>query len=68
MNDDRQGDPDLFEADDPTDPDHPDYDLSVAAPAYLIEEPRPWFLQRWFLLSVAVLVISGLVLPYLLIL
>lgn len=50
--------------DDPTDPSHPDYDLSSAAPAYLDKIDKPWFLQRWFVGLVALLLIAGLVLPY----
>lgn len=52
------------EVDDPTDPNHPDYDLSSAAPAYLIEEQKPWFIRRWVMIIAAVLIIGGILLPY----
>ena len=52
--------------DDPTDPAHPDYDLSTARPYTSYEPPaRPWYSQRWLLIIVALAVIAGLVLPYL---
>ena len=63
------------EEDDPNDPRHPDHDLSESAP-YLVEgEPfkysyesyrGPWFTRRWVMLIFAVLIIVGLVLPFLL--
>ena len=58
----RSGDED----DDPNDPSHPDYDLSNSAP-YDFDEPyeKPWFLRRWVLLLVSVIVLVGLLLPYL---
>ncbi|HXH22502.1 MAG TPA: hypothetical protein VNN10_10755 [Dehalococcoidia bacterium] len=51
--------------DDPNDPWHRDFDLSEAGgPAYHYEvSPKPWYLRRWFLLLVAVLVVASLVLP-----
>jgi hypothetical protein len=53
--------------DDPNDPRHPDFDLSEAGgPVYHYELPsKPWYLRRWLLLLVAVLVIAGLVVPLL---
>ena len=58
----RSGDED----DDPNDPSHPDYDLSNSAP-YDFDKPyeKPWFLRRWVLLLVSVIVLVGLLLPYL---
>jgi hypothetical protein len=59
-------DRDLYPEDDPTDPSHPDFDLSEAAPYSPYEgAPRPWFTRRWFLMIVALLVVVGLFLPYL---
>jgi hypothetical protein len=57
----RSGDQD----DDPNDPSHPDYDLSDSAP-YDFDEPyeKPWFLRRWVLLLVSLIVVVGLLLPY----
>src|SRR5688500_4337555 len=60
----RDADEDVIE-DDPTDPNHPDHDLSEAAPAYLDYIDKPWFLLRSLLMIITVLVIGGLVLPYL---
>ena len=52
--------------DDPTDPQHPDYDLSTASPYRPVEaQPRFWFTSRWVLILVAVVAITGMVLPYL---
>ena len=51
--------------DDPTNPAHPDFDLSEGAP-YGSEPPRkPWFLRRWALLLVSSVLVVSLVLPYL---
>ncbi len=49
-----------------SDPRNPDWDLSHWAPAGLpsSEDRKPWFTQRWVLLIVAVLVITGLMLPF----
>jgi hypothetical protein len=57
----RSGDQD----DDPNDPSHPDYDLSDSAP-YDFDEPyeKPWFLRRWVLLLVSVIVVVSLLLPF----
>ena len=54
-----------YEGDDPNNPSHPDYDLSNSAP-YDLDEPyqKPWFLQRWLLLTVSAIVLLGLLLPY----
>jgi hypothetical protein len=54
-----------YEDDDPNDPSHPDYDLSESAP-YDFDRPyeKPWFLRRWFLLTVALLIVFSLLLPY----
>src|SRR5688572_28827937 len=52
--------------DDPTDPHHPDYDLSTASPYRHVEpQPRFWFTSRWVLILVAFVAITGLLLPYL---
>ena len=52
--------------DDPNDPSHPDFDLSESAP-YDFDEPyeKPWFLRRWLLLSVSLIVVFSLLVPYL---
>ncbi len=56
---------DLDNPDDPNDPSHPDYDLSEAAGySGWSPPPKPWFIRRWVLLVVAVLVIVGLLLPF----
>ena len=47
---------------DPSDPSHPDYDLSEAAGyAYWEPSPRPWFVRRGAILAVTLLVIVGLI-------
>jgi hypothetical protein len=53
------------EADDPNDPSHPDFDLSESAP-YDFDEPyeKPWFLRRWMLLLVSIVVVFSLLLSY----
>ena len=50
--------------DDPNIPGHPDYDLSEAA-GYGGWEPlsKPWYVRRWLMLLVAIIVISAMVLP-----
>jgi hypothetical protein len=52
------------QTDDPTDPTHPDFDLSEAAPYSSQEHRKPWFLRRWALIVVSALVVVSLVLPY----
>jgi hypothetical protein len=54
--------------DDPNDPAHRDYDLSTSAPYEYDswEDNKPWYLQRWLLLVVAIVIVFSLVLPYLL--
>jgi hypothetical protein len=51
--------------DDPNDPSHRDFDLSTSAP-YDFDGPyeKPWFLRRWLLLSISLLVVFALLLPY----
>ena len=52
-------------SDDPNDPSHPDHDLSEAVGYSAWQAPaKPWFTRRWVLLTVAVVVILGLVLPF----
>jgi hypothetical protein len=56
--------------DDPNDPAHPDFDLSEAAASetgwsYEERTAKPWFIRRWALLIVAILVIVALVVPLL---
>ena len=54
------------EEDDPTDPSHPDYDLSTASPYRHVDpQPRFWFTRRWVLIVVAFVAITGMLLPYL---
>ncbi|HWO73831.1 MAG TPA: hypothetical protein VNN21_09775 [Dehalococcoidia bacterium] len=55
------------EDDDPTDPSHPDFDLSEASPYSAYEpRPKPWYLRRVTLLLVSLLVVFSLLLPYVL--
>ncbi len=57
----------LYEEDDedPTDPSHPDYDLSTASPYRHVEpQPRYWFTSRWVLIIVAAIAIGGMLIPY----
>ncbi len=52
--------------DDPNDPSHPDHDLSEAAGYSPYDSfPKPWFLQRWVLILVAILVIASVLLSLL---
>jgi len=54
-----------YEDDDPNDPDHRDHDLSDSA-AYDWERPadvKPWFLQRWFVMTISLLLVFSLLLP-----
>jgi hypothetical protein len=54
------------QVDDLSDPRHPDYDLSEWAP-YEVPEPEPearrWFLRRWVMLIIAIVVVASLMLP-----
>ena len=63
------------EEDDPNDPRHPDHDLSESAPYLVDGEPYkysyegyrgPWFTRRWVMLIFAVVIILGLLLPFVL--
>jgi hypothetical protein len=57
----------LYEEDDedPTNPAHPDYDLSTASPYRHVEpQPRYWFTARWVLLLIAIIAIGGMLIPY----
>jgi len=57
---------DEYEDDDPTDPRHPDYDLSESVPYAPYEPPsKPWFMRRLALIVTAIIVIAGLFIPYL---
>jgi hypothetical protein len=53
--------------DDPNDPSHRDFDLSeTGGPEYHYDVPgKPWYLRRWFLLVVAVIVVVALLVPIL---
>jgi hypothetical protein len=55
---------DEYDDDDPNNPSHRDYDLSESAP-YEFDSwtsgDRPWFLRRWVLLTVSLLVVLSLV-------
>ena len=54
-----------YEEDDPNNPNHPDHDLSDSA-VYDWERPadvKPWYLQRWFMMIVGILLIFSLLLP-----
>jgi hypothetical protein len=57
-----------FDDDDPNNPTHRDHDLSDSAP-YDFDLPadtKPWFLRRWLLLIVSVLLVLSLFIPYIL--
>ena len=57
---------DAPEEDDPTAPGHRDFDLSTASPYAPYEPPpKPWFMRRVALILVAIVVITGLFVPYL---
>lgn len=67
MRDDYDQDEEDKEDDDPNDPSHRDYDLSNSAP-YDYERPaddKPWFLRRWAMMIVGLLLVFSLLLPYL---
>jgi hypothetical protein len=50
--------------DDPNDPRHPDFDLSESGFWHEYDpHPKPWFLRRWMLLLIAVLVIVAMIAP-----
>ncbi|MPZ49673.1 MAG: hypothetical protein GEU75_10330 [Dehalococcoidia bacterium] len=52
--------------DDLSDPEHPDHDLSEwSAYSPGVRDTKPWFTRRWLLILISVLVILGLVLPFL---
>jgi hypothetical protein len=59
---------DEYDDDDPNDPRHRDFDLSESAPYEFDSwtDDKPWFLRRWVLLTVSVLVVLGLVLSLIL--
>ena len=67
--DDRELDGDALDEpaeDDPTAPGHRDFDLSTASPYAPYEPPpKPWFMRRVALILVAIVVITGLFVPYL---
>ena len=55
-----------YEEDDPNNPRHPDHDLSDSYD-YDWERPadvKPWYLQRWFMLTIGLLLVVSLLLPY----
>jgi len=54
------------QTDDPTDPGHPDFDLSEAAPYSTPSQPKPWFMRRWAVMLISLLLVLSLLLPYLL--
>ena len=57
-----------YEDDDPNNPRHRDHDLSDSA-LYDWDRPadvKPWYLQRWFMLTISILLVVSLVLPMLL--
>jgi hypothetical protein len=58
---------DDWDEDDPNDPSHPDHDLSTSA-EYDFDRPaeKSRLARRWIALIIAVVMITGLVLPYLL--
>ncbi len=54
-----------YEEDDPNNPGHRDHDLSDSA-SYDWDRPvdvKPWYMQRWFMLTISLLLILSLVLP-----
>jgi len=52
---------DDYEEDDPNNPEHPDHDLSESAPYSSLPRPDPWYMRRWVMLIVAIMVIFALV-------
>ena len=56
----------LDDDDDPGDPSHRDHDLSTSANYDYDswEDEKPWYLRRWLLLIVAVVIVVSLLLPY----
>lgn len=52
------------EEEDLSDPSHRDHDLSEWGRSYIDAPSKPWFLRRWLLLLVALVVIGSLLLPY----
>ena len=54
-----------YEDDDPNNPSHRDHDLSDSA-AYDWDGPadvKPWYLQRWFVMTISLLLVFSLLLP-----
>lgn len=54
-----------YEDDDPNNPHHRDHDLSDSAP-YDWDRPvdvKPWYLQRWFMMTIGILLVFSLLLP-----
>ena len=54
-----------YEDDDPNDPAHRDHDLSDSAD-YDWDGPadtKPWYLQRWFMFTIGILLVFSLILP-----
>jgi hypothetical protein len=66
--DDDEPDDDLYaeyEEDDPNNPRHRDHDLSDSA-MYDWDRPadvKPWYLQRWFMMTIGILLVFSLLLP-----
>jgi hypothetical protein len=55
-----------YEDDDPNNPRHRDHDLSDSAD-YDWDRPadsKPWYLQRWFMLTIGIVLVLSLLLPY----
>ena len=61
---DDQGLDEGFEDDDPNDQTHRDHDLSTSAnyDYDTWDTPKPWYLRRWLLLGVSILIVGSLVL------
>jgi hypothetical protein len=57
-----------YEDDDPNNPTHRDHDLSTSAnyDYDTWDTPKPWYLRRWLLLLVSLLIVASLVLSLIL--
>jgi hypothetical protein len=55
-----------YEDDDPNNPLHRDHDLSDSAD-YDWDRPadvKPWYMRRWFMMTIGILLVLSLLLPY----
>jgi hypothetical protein len=62
--DESEDEEDLEEDDDLSDPNHPDHDLSEWSPySPGVDDTKPWFVRRWVMIVIGILVIIGLIIP-----